>query len=193
MITRMLSLLFFSAVIFQRCFINNHSYRLIKQRFAVLLITLLAFSPAYSQAEEAYTGFDRVKVDYPAQNTLLIILGSVSAGVLFSGVGYDKKLHFSGSVILGAGSEYVLRKLNDKPFNRWQRVAAATGMGLVPGVIKEVTDSKFDAGDLLADVTGSFVGALASDLLQGPITQAQPLVSFSLGKDHVGLSLSQPF
>lgn len=100
------------------------------------------------------------------------------------------KKHFGFSMALGAGSEYLLRRSNYFAENRWQRLAMATGVALIPGVLKEMSDSRFNNGDLMADFLGSVAGALLSDVVQGPL---QPMLSVQLGKDQFGLALYQPF
>ena len=193
MITRMLTLPL-CAVTSSLASISKIRFTQIRQWGAALAITLpLLFTSPTSQADVYYDYPDESTSEYPFRTAWLIGIGAASTGFMLSGVANDKKMHFAGSVVLGAGSEYMLRQLNYQPDNRWQRIFTATALGLIPGLIKEATDSKFDGGDLAADLAGSFVGAVVSDLLQGPVHSMQPLFSLSVGKDHIGLMVSQRF
>ena len=157
---------------------------------------LLQFHATGSQAESFYeypdyNDYPEEPVgEYPHQTASLMGISAVIGGVMVSGIENDKKMHFGGSIILGAGSEYILRQLNYEPDNRWRRIAVATGMGLIPGIAKESIDSKFDFGDILADLAGSFTGALLADLLQGPVP---PQLHVTLNKDRIGLAFSHNF
>ncbi len=119
-------------------------------------------------------------------------IGAASAAAMVSSIDNDKKQHFAVSVALGAASEFGLRQLNIASDSRWERIALATGIGLIPGVIKEVADDKFDKQDLLADAVGSFTGALLSDLIQGPV-QSGSQYGVVVGVDGVRLVINHPF
>ncbi len=115
--------------------------------------------------------------------------GSVAA-LASSGIDQDKRQHFGFSMILGAASEFGLRRLAIANDHRWGRIALATGIGMVPGLVKEVTDDNFDSQDALANALGSFVGAVLSDLIQGP---ASSHYGFTATKDHMALMVSYSF
>ncbi|MGI2030023.1 hypothetical protein [Endozoicomonas acroporae] len=109
----------------------------------------------------------------------------------------DKKQHFGISVALGAASEFGLRQLNIANDSRWGRIALATGIGMVPGVLKELADgkeegNKFDSQDMVANALGSFAGAMLSDLIQGPV-QTGPQYGVVIDVDEVGLAINYPF
>lgn len=118
-------------------------------------------------------------------------IGAGSAAALASSsIDQDKRQHFGISMILGAASEFGLRRLDIASHCRWGRIALATGIGLVPGLVKEVTDERFDAEDMLANVLGSFTGAILSDLIQGPTDSHYGITA---GKDQLALVASYSF
>ncbi len=157
-----------------------------------MAILLLAYTlPAKAELMPDYfDGYDLPPEQYPYGTAWLTGLGVATGAVLASGLASDKKQHFALSIPLGAGGEYLLRQLNIASEDRWKRIMLATAIGLIPGLAKEMTDSKFDGGDLLADLAGSFTGALAADLYQGPV---QPMLSFQLGKDKVQFAINHRF
>ncbi len=118
-----------------------------------------------------------------------ISAGSVAA-LASSSIDKDKRQHYGISMILGAASEFGLRQLDIASNNRWGRIALATGNGLVPGLVKEVTDDSFDSNDMLANTLGSFTGALLSDLIQGPAGSHHAITA---GKDQMALVASYSF
>ena len=129
--------------------------------------------------------------DYQHSIWWITAIGAGSVGALASSsLDQDKRQHFGISMILGAASEFGLRRLDIASHCRWGRVALATGIGLVPGLVKEVTDERFDAEDLLANAFGSLTGAILSDLIQGP-TGSQ--YGITAGKDQLALVASYSF
>lgn len=125
-------------------------------------------------------------------------IGAASAaGLASSSIDDDKKQHFGISMALGAVSEFGLRQLDIATGHRWGRIALATGIGVVPGVLKELADdrkdnNKFDKNDLLADALGSFAGALLSDLIQGP-ADTGPRYGVVVSVDEIGLAVNYSF
>ena len=119
-------------------------------------------------------------------------IGTASAAAMVSSLDKDKKQHFAISVALGAASEYGLRQLNIASDSRWERIFLAAGIGLIPGIAKEMTDSKFDKQDLLADAIGSFTGAVLSDLIQGPV-KTGPHYGIVIDDDQIGLTMHYSF
>jgi uncharacterized protein YfiM (DUF2279 family) len=99
--------------------------------------------------------------------TLLVTLPSANALAVD-----DKTAHFGISALFGAGAETVLHyrtDLEDVP-----RVALATVLGSLPGLGKEIADSRedgneFSGRDLGADIAGAFSGALLSSLFNNAI------------------------
>ncbi|WP_263079940.1 hypothetical protein [Endozoicomonas sp. Mp262] len=158
---------------------------------SILSIALIVNTVVPSAQAGEFSEISAENNRYPYSTVWLAGIAIASGAVMASSsVASDKKQHFGISVVLGASSEHILRHFNYFPEHRWKRIAVATGMGLVPGVLKELSDSRFDSGDLLADVIGSFTGALVSDLLKGPV---QPTLSVNLGKDNVRLAIYQSF
>ncbi|WP_257264320.1 hypothetical protein [Endozoicomonas sp. ONNA2] len=143
-----------------------------------------------------YENYPRERYDHSAWWIAGIGAASV-AGLASSSIDDDKKQHFGISMALGAASEFGLRQLDIATEHRWGRIALATGIGMVPGVLKELADdrkenNKFDKNDLLADALGSFAGALLSDLIQGP-ADTGPRYGVVIGVDEVGLAVNYPF
>ena len=74
----------------------------------------------------------------------------------------DKILHFG---ISGAIS-FVLYIISFELFpqmNTLTRGCLAAGIGLMPGILKEIADTKFDVGDLIADIGGVIVGVIIGE------------------------------
>lgn len=64
----------------------------------------------------------------------------------------DYVLHAAGSAALGAVTRALLPDIPD-----WQ----ATAIALTPGLIKELTDDKFSARDMVANTIGAYLGVRA--------------------------------
>jgi len=84
----------------------------------------------------------------------------------------DKTAHFGLSALFGAGAETVLHYRTD--FEDVERVALGTLLGSIPGLAKEIIDSRqdgneFSGRDLTADVAGAFSGAFLSHLFNNAI------------------------
>jgi len=84
----------------------------------------------------------------------------------------DKTAHFGLSALFGAGAETVLHYRTD--FEDVERVALGTLLGSIPGLAKEIIDSRqdgneFSGRDLTADVAGAFSGAFISNLFNNAI------------------------
>ncbi len=128
---------------------------------------------------------------YPYQTPLLM---TVSAATLWAIAGNnlatDKKRHFSVSALFGAGSEFYLRRFERPANNRLLRLGFATGLGIIPGIIKEATDDRFDTNDMAANIAGALAGALISDLLQGPTDQS---LAIDVRPDALAVKWSRAF
>ena len=75
----------------------------------------------------------------------------------------DKVLHFSISAVFGAISESYVRRHLDVGYQ--ERILLSTALATAPGLLKEFYDdtrenNKFSRGDMVANVSGAFVGAL---------------------------------
>lgn len=77
------------------------------------------------------------------------------------GLGADKVLHFSLSVVMAGSACTALHKTTDLP--PAARMAGAFGTSMLVGFAKELHDRKIDGGDLVADAAGSLVGVLVSE------------------------------
>ena len=117
---------------------------------------------------------------------LLIMPLSLSAGDV-----NDKALHFGISAAAGGLSETFLHhKTGLSPV---KRIAAATAIGSMPGLIKEIYDGSqddnvFSGEDMAADVAGAFAGSITAHIIN-----RQVLISVSKGKDETKISLSFNF
>lgn len=153
-------------------------------------ITALAVAVAFLTITSFSARAEKYPDSYAYRTPLIATTVAASAWVMASNsVEKDKKQHFGISIALGIASESFLRSGPYQVENRWQRVAYATGLATIPGIAKELADSKFDTGDLLADIIGSFIGAMLSDLTQGPVNNLQMGVS----KDSVKLNWAMRF
>lgn len=67
----------------------------------------------------------------------------------------DKQLHFTASALITTASYQVLKKNEAaEPF------VMSMFIGLAAGIAKEMTDKKFDHGDIEADVFGVVTGSV---------------------------------
>ncbi|PJE78486.1 hypothetical protein CI610_02578 [invertebrate metagenome] len=168
---------------------------LVNGLLAIYLGTFGGISTAYSDEWHEMSSGDQDEppiYSYPYSTPMIAGLVIASTAVVTTGsLDSDKRLHFGGSVVLGALGEVALRQLGIFSYNRWKRVGTAAALGTVPGIIKELSDSTFDGGDLAADIAGSMVGAVLADLMQGPIEM--PLWSMDFSKESVSLSVVYPF
>lgn len=77
--------------------------------------------------------------------------------------------HYGISVLLGGAAETVIHK----QYMQWDdvdKVAAATAIGTIPGLAKELTDDHFSTSDLAFDVAGALTGAILSNYLNNNTT-----------------------
>lgn len=75
--------------------------------------------------------------------------------------------HFGYSAVFGYVSETVIHdKFN---ISDVEKVGYSTIIGSIPGLIKELNDSKFDNEDMAFDVAGAFAGSLLSNYLNNNI------------------------
>jgi len=90
----------------------------------------------------------------------------------------DKALHFGISALCGAGAETFLHQ--SCKLRTHSRLASATALGAIPGLIKELVDeqsqgNRFSRSDLETDLLGAFSGALISNALNSRIRVAVSL------------------
>jgi uncharacterized protein YfiM (DUF2279 family) len=79
----------------------------------------------------------------------------------------DKKKHFGISFVLGMASYTYVEHKHKTNYTKQEKILLSTSIAVVPGILKEVIDSKekgnkFDKTDLLYDVIGAFTGSLLS-------------------------------
>lgn len=87
---------------------------------------------------------------------LAVIVVSVRTAVFASPVRIDHSMHaIASSVPAAFGSAYA----DIKGYTPLQRFLIGVGVGLIPGIVKEINDDAFDTSDLLADFCGAVVGA----------------------------------
>lgn len=120
-----------------------------------------------------------------------ITAGSIAA-MTYDGIAIDKKKHYGISAVMGAASEFGLRQMGIQLDNRFNRIALASTMAFIPGLIKEFVDDEFSEKDLVADALGSVAGAVLSDLMQGPpVEEARYFID--VGVDHVSVGYHKEF
>ncbi|WP_067515163.1 hypothetical protein [Endozoicomonas ascidiicola] len=120
-------------------------------------------------------------------------LSAISVGALFSDdFSRSEKRHFGLAVLTGATSQTRLRKYGVFDNSRWARVLLATSLGVVPGLIDDLAHKQFNKDDLAAEALGSLVGAVVSDLLQGPVDDG-PQYGVAIGLGKVGLVFNYDF
>lgn len=96
-----------------------------------------------------------------------ILLGTiVSSSTLFA-VENDKVKHFGFSSIFGYAGETIIHDI--ETFSDTQKVIYGTAIGSVPGLIKELTDDKYDGEDMAYNVAGAFAGSLLSNYLNNNV------------------------
>jgi len=98
-------------------------------------------------------------------STLLItsILGSSTVFAIEN----DKVKHFGFSSLFGYGGETLIH--DNYQFSDTQKVLYGTAIGSVPGLLKELTDSKFDNEDMAYNIAGAFAGSLLSNYLNNNV------------------------
>lgn len=75
----------------------------------------------------------------------------------------DKALHAGISSLFGAAGETYLHYYTD--LETPARVLFGTVAGSLPGLAKELTDSRFSGSDMAADLAGALLGALAANFV----------------------------
>lgn len=96
------------------------------------------------------------------------ILGlSILSSSLFAADNNSYK-HFGFSAIFGYASEtYIHDKY--KTLNDYEKVGYSTAIATIPGLAKELTDTKFSHEDLAFDIAGAFAGSLLSNYLNNNV------------------------
>jgi VanZ family protein len=75
----------------------------------------------------------------------------------------DTALHVGISSLFGAAGETYFHYKTD--LEAPGRVLLGTFVGSLPGLAKELTDSRFSGSDMAADVAGAFLGALVANFV----------------------------
>ena len=76
--------------------------------------------------------------------------------------------HFAYSAIFGYASETFIHD-RYKTLNDYEKVGYSTIIGTLPGLAKELSDTKFDNEDLAFDIAGAFAGSLLSNYLNNNV------------------------
>lgn len=76
--------------------------------------------------------------------------------------------HFGLSAVFGYASETYLHH-NQKELSNMEKISYATIIGTLPGLAKELNDTKFDNEDLAFDIAGAFAGSLLSNYLNNNV------------------------
>lgn len=96
-----------------------------------------------------------------------LLLGTlVSSSTLFAAEN-DKIKHFGFSSIFGYGGETLIHDI--QTLSDTEKVIYGTVIGSVPGLIKELTDDKYDSEDMAYNVAGAFAGSLLSNYLNNNV------------------------
>ncbi len=101
----------------------------------------------------------------------------------------DKVQHFAVSGVLGALADQVVTYKTH--LSKGPRIALATGLAMVPGVVKEAIDAQevgnhFSKKDLAYDLAGALAGVLLSELYTSQ-------VQLKVKKNEAALSWQAPF
>ncbi len=88
-----------------------------------------------------------MKAFAPLLLTVACLAGHAPAQAADDWNGADKAKHFAVSAVLGTASAMHFE-------NKW----TAFGVAMIPGVLKEITDSHFSSKDLAADALGAALG-----------------------------------
>lgn len=72
--------------------------------------------------------------------------------------------HFGFSAIFGLASETILHK-NYQQFDDIEKITYATAIASLPGLAKELSDTKFSNEDMVFNVLGALSGAVFSNYL----------------------------
>ena len=75
--------------------------------------------------------------------------------------------HFGFSAIFGYASESYIHNKYD--LNDYEKVGYSTIIGSLPGLAKELTDTKYDGEDMAFNVAGAFAGSLLSNYLNNTV------------------------
>lgn len=76
--------------------------------------------------------------------------------------------HFGLSAIFGYGSEtFIHDRYSD--LSDIEKIGYSTIIGTLPGLAKEINDTKFDNEDLAFDIAGAFAGSLLSNYLNNNV------------------------
>lgn len=103
-----------------------------------------------------------------------IIFGQLVALSQAGAVEADKVSHFAGGAAAGLAVDTALYHLATGVDGPATRMATATGLALIPGLIIEVVDefspkTSFSWTDFLADGLGAVTGAVAAELINGQL------------------------
>lgn len=98
-------------------------------------------------------------------NSLLSL--SVFTSTLFAEDSNSAK-HFGLSAVFGYASETFIHD-RYKTLNDYEKVGYSTLIGTLPGLAKELNDTKFDNEDLAFDIAGAFAGSLLSNYLNNNV------------------------
>lgn len=95
---------------------------------------------------------------------VIILISALMVPVFcFGADNSDKALHAGISSLFGVAGETYLHYHTD--LEAPSRVLLGTVVGSLPGLAKELADSRFSGSDMAADVAGAFLGALAANFV----------------------------
>lgn len=76
--------------------------------------------------------------------------------------------HFGFSAVFGYATETFIHDRYNT-LNDYEKVGYSTIIGTLPGLAKELNDTKFDNEDLAFDIAGAFAGSLLSNYLNNNV------------------------
>lgn len=99
-----------------------------------------------------------------------LLLTSVLASTSLFAADNNSIKHFGFSGIFGYMGESIIH--DTASLSDTEKILYGTAIGTLPGLAKELTDTKFDNEDMAFNILGSFVGSYLSNYLNNDIQLA---------------------
>lgn len=96
-----------------------------------------------------------------------VLLGTLLSSSMLFASDNDKIKHFGFSSIFGYAAETLIH--DKQTLSNTQKVIYGTAIGSVPGLVKELSDDKYDGEDMAYNVAGAFAGSLLSNYLNNSV------------------------
>ena len=98
--------------------------------------------------------------------TSILLTSILTTNTLFAADGNSVK-HFVFSGAFGYVAETILH--NNVDLSNTEKVIYGTTLGVLPGLAKELSDTKFDNEDMAFNILGSFAGSYLSNYLNNNV------------------------